>query len=662
MGAKKIAEVSTETLLIEEISRVINEVTGVQLGQKQYALVQGRLAKRLRDLKITDPLEYSRYYNANESIEIGILTSLLTTHHTFFFREFQHFEYLLKVSLPAIIKSHRENGLKKIRVWSAACSRGQEVYSLTMFLKAHLAEIAPEMDYEIIGSDVCEESVSIAKNGVYAWDELRIVPSRYLEGNWSRGSGDIANFVRAKDGVRKGVGFQVLNLQELEKKPFGIAPRFDLIFCRNVFIYFNQTQIKAIVSEMLKLLSPKGHLFIGLSESLNGLGLPLDWSGPSVYSLKSEGPVSNVVKFPTPAEKAAATKSAAKSLDSAVVAHGSKPSPTSTVPTEDQANVTPQVMAARTLRVLCVDDSPTVLLLLKKILTPSRGFEIVGTASNGVEAAEKARLLKPDVLTLDIHMPVMSGVEFLEKHYATLGAPVVVVSSVPREDTSLAYRCLELGASDYIEKPSVQNLEQIEEEMLFKLRVADENWRNAKSPNTRSRALKLDASFARPPAILLPEGKLRVIVSSFGSRDVAAILLKGFRGTQPPTVLMFDGAGEVLKDWVSKNAPKIYGSKTQIPQTLRDLEPGAVSFMDLDKGLELLAKQGHSFITSALVIGPLSKAMVQKIVGCSVNHLIVEDLGAETPQALIPKARLIVPLTSFVYESDRFLAESGSKK
>jgi hypothetical protein len=151
-------------------------------------------------------------------------------------------------------------------------------------------------------------------------------------------------------------------------------------------------------------------------------------------------------------------------------------------------------------------------------------------------------------------------------------------------------------------------------------------------------------------------------MSSFASRDVATILLKGFRGTQPPTILMFDGAGDVLKDWVAKNAPLIHGGKAPTPQLLRDLQPGTVTFMDLDKGLELMAKQGHSFITSALAVGPLSKAMVQKIVACSVNHLIVEDLGADTPQAIIPKARLIVPLTSFVYESDRFLAESGAKK
>src|SRR4051812_37218468 len=127
MGAKKMTEAASEAELVAEVARLVTEVTGVQLGPKQIPLVQGRLVKRMRDLRISDPRDYSRYYNAHEQIEIGILISLITTHHTFFFREFQHFEYLLKVTLPTIVKSHKEAGLKTIRIWSAACSRGHEV-------------------------------------------------------------------------------------------------------------------------------------------------------------------------------------------------------------------------------------------------------------------------------------------------------------------------------------------------------------------------------------------------------------------------------------------------------------------------------------------------------------------------------------------------------
>ena len=658
MGAKKIAETTVEADLIREISRVISDITGVQLGEKQQPLVQGRLSKRMRDLKISDPLEYARYYNANETIEIGILVSLMTTHHTFFFREFQHFEYLLKVSLPTIIKSHREKGLKTIRIWSAACSRGQEVYSISMFLKLHLPQLAPDMNYELVGSDICEESIAIAKNGVYNWDELRPVPSLYLQGNWSKGTGDIAQYVRAKDDLRKPTSFKLVNLIELEKsQPFGPNPqKFDVIFCRNVFIYFSHPQIKAITEQLLKNLNPAGHLFVGLSESLNGMGLPIEWVGPSVYEQKK----TDLKAKAKPAAAVLPMRSNAAAPAPAGASAKPAPAPASAYSASMPPGIQPPV--SKRLRVLCVDDSPTVLLLLKRILTSDKGFDIVGTASDGIEAAEKVKALKPDVMTLDIHMPRMTGVEFLEKHFKEIKTPVVVVSSVPRDDATLAYKCLEYGASDYIEKPSAANLDKVEEELIFKLRVAEESWRQANNGPTRSRASELDASFRRPPAILRPEGKLRVVVANFSSRDVVQVLMKGFTGAQPATVVLVEGAGDLFPEWVKKIATQMPGGKADEPKNLRDLRAGSISFMDMNKGAELLKKEGGAYTSSCLVVGPLSRTMVGQIAKLNVNHIIMEDRGPDNPRELMTKVRLVVPLTSFVYESDRFLAESGVRK
>jgi chemotaxis protein methyltransferase CheR len=177
MNTPKISEDVNEKQLIAEVSRIISDITGIQLGDKQFALVQGRLAKRMRELRVETPSDYARHLNANYGIEVGVLTSLLTTHHTYFFREFVHFEYLLKNTLPGVIAEHRAKGENTIRIWSAACSRGQEVYSLSMFLHHHLPTIAPDMKFEIVGSDVCEESIAIAKNGVYTWDEIKAVPA-----------------------------------------------------------------------------------------------------------------------------------------------------------------------------------------------------------------------------------------------------------------------------------------------------------------------------------------------------------------------------------------------------------------------------------------------------------------------------------------------------
>ena len=106
MKAMRIAENVNEAELIRAVSRLISDITGVQLGEKQYALVQGRLGKRMRELQLPTPTAYARHFNENHGVEVGVLTSLLTTHHTYFFREFQHFEHLLKVTLPALVSGH----------------------------------------------------------------------------------------------------------------------------------------------------------------------------------------------------------------------------------------------------------------------------------------------------------------------------------------------------------------------------------------------------------------------------------------------------------------------------------------------------------------------------------------------------------------------------
>lgn len=645
MGARKIAETATEFELISEVSRVISDVTGIQLGPKQASLVQSRLAKRLRELKITDPLEYARYYNNNETVEVGVLVSLLTTHHTYFFREFQHFEFLLQITLPKLIRQMREEGRNRIRIWSAACSRGHEVYSLSMFLRAHLPAIAPDMDFEVIGSDVCEESIAIAKNGVYGWEELRTIPSMYLQGNWVRGTGNIANFVRAKDVVRQGTSFRMINLQDLDKEPFGPTPEpFDIIFIRNVFIYFNHSQIRRISNEIFRLLSKRGQVFVGLSESLNGLSLPVEWVGPSVYELKHSN------------------EKTAKVVPLRALENAAEAGQVAMAPAETQPFSSVLAHDIRKIRVLCVDDSPTVLLLLKRILIPAKGFEVVGTASDGIDATEKAKSLKPDIITLDIHMPRMTGVEFLERHAAELKAPVLIVSSVPRDDAALAYRCLELGAVDYIEKPSTQNLEKVEEELHFKLRVADETWRKANSGGGRSRALELEASFRRPPPILNPNGKLRVVICSFASRDVVSVLLRGFTGIQPGTLVLLDGGGDLLPEWIARESGKTAGGKGRPPGTLKEIVPGTVHYCEFHEGLRLLKEESGALVKSTMAIGPLSRAMVEGIKNLSIHHLILEDRGLENPRGLLTKVSMILPLTSFVYESNRYLAESDAQK
>jgi chemotaxis protein methyltransferase CheR len=187
--------------VIDEVSRVVTEITGVQLGEQQRAMVQNRLMKRCSELGLASEREYADYFRRNRDSETQALVSLLTTHHTYFFREFAHFEYLAD-HLPELVQTVRARGDKTLRIWSAACSRGQEAYSLAMLLAAYLPRLAPELTVQILGTDVDSESVAVARNGVYKRREIVEIPQHLAADHWARGSGAISDFVRAKAGPK----------------------------------------------------------------------------------------------------------------------------------------------------------------------------------------------------------------------------------------------------------------------------------------------------------------------------------------------------------------------------------------------------------------------------------------------------------------------------
>ena len=431
---------------VKRVSELVIKATGIQLGPKQHAMVLSRLSKRMSDLKISDFRKYVEHLEAHLESETTVLTSLLTTHHTYFFREFSHFEYLDRQGLKQLVDGAKKRGDNKLRVWSAACSHGQEVYSLAMFLNYHLPKVAPGFSFEILGTDVDQDSVARAANGVYKHREISEVPMIYLDQNWARGTGEIKDFVKAKANLKNHCKFKTMSLLNLSKRD--LTQPFDLIFCRNVFIYFNQDQIKEITTQLLTFLAPTGIFIIGISESLHGLKLPLKVLGPSVYAIN----------------RSTTENAAEKFVSSQRVA----PIPT--------AAATPEI-----LRVLCVDDSPSVLKLLNKVLHKESGFEIVATAGNGIEAREALRKHKIDVVTLDIHMPVQTGLEYLQANFNSSHPPVVMISSVARDNADLAMKALELGASDYIEKPALSNVEERGNEIAAKLRSAVRNKSSARS-------------------------------------------------------------------------------------------------------------------------------------------------------------------------------------
>jgi chemotaxis protein methyltransferase CheR len=547
---------------LQEVCRIVSEMAGIQLGEKQYAMVESRLRSRMMRLKIEKFDDYLPYLQNHLKEESQALLSLLTTHHTYFFREFTQFEFLIERGLRELIDAARARPDRTIKIWSAACSRGQEVYSLAMFFERHLASMAPDLKFEIYGTDVDPESIATAKNGVYRVEEVRQSPSIYVEGHWIRGQEEISDFMKAKSQLKSYCHFQVVNL--FEPQNFLQGKIFDLILCRNVFIYFSADQIKKVTEQILSHLQPHGIYMLGVSESLNGMQLPLASGGPSIYRHK---------EF-----------------------------------VQGTSSKTPALISEKILEVLCVDDSPTILSMLNKILSSEKGFRVKATASQGQQALDLLKREKFDVITLDLHMPVMDGLEFL-RNRGEGNTPVLIVSSVQRDDVNEAQKAIELGASDYIEKPTLQNIEEAGNQIRSKLKTV-----------FKSRQIPALKAVSGPkPSLLVTKSRFRKKVLIVDDSKVMREILKQIISADPELEVMGEAdrpsAAEVILQkqkpdvmtldiympemdgvtWLRKAYP-LYKiptvmissiSREEGPKVLQALECGAVDYMQKPEMSEL---------------------------------------------------------------------------
>ncbi len=636
--------------VVDEISKLITQITGNQFNEKQKSMVELRLQKRCLELKIQGLENYYHYFKAHQQNEINSLVSLLTTHHTFFFREFLHFQYLEDHVLAALIPIVRQRPDKKIRIWSAACSKGHEVYSLAMFFDFMLKQLAPDLSYHILGSDIDAESLTIAHNGVYSRKDIKEVPMNFLDNHWDRGAGEISDFVKVKNSLKANVSFKKMNLLSI---PDDFTARFDIIFCRNVFIYFDANQVKASSIELIKHLEPHGYYFIGISESLTGLNLPLVSRGPSIYtklsvlsnqnSVGGQTTMSNQAKQKPVTTPASASKLIPSPTPAAPVAVAA-PSPT-IVPFEN-------LEKKSTLRVLCVDDSVSILSLLGKILSPEEGFEVVGTANDGSEIAEKIRTLKPDIITLDIHMPNQTGVEYLQKNFYSGHPPVVMVSSVSREESNLALQALQSGASDYVEKPALSNIRDVSDEIRRKLRSAYRSRLYIQNKNS----LKLDESFQKSVQIQYPHKFIRIILAQLSDKARLQAIIKECGKQQPPTFILLDGAKDTLEGFAQTIG---FRNKTVGTWPTQALQADEIFIADAKQFSTYFSSRVKEIPASILIMGEVSPNLSNVLENWKQAQILVEDLGPKSNgHSPFRKYQTdIVPVTSFAYMSVEFLSK-----
>jgi chemotaxis protein methyltransferase CheR len=607
--------------LIDKVSNVVHKISGNRLGEKQAYMVETRVKKRMMELGLKTPEEYMKYIDQNLDHESYILVGLITTHHTFFFREFPHFE-ILKARLPELLAGAKKRGDKTLMVWSAACSRGHEVYSLAMFLDFHIPQIDPSMSYKILGTDIDGESVKIANNGVYHQNEIKEIPMNFMGNNWAKGTGDIAMYAKVKAVLKTKCEFKPGNLLKISEAVKD--QKFDVIFCRNVFIYFEAHQIEMISKDLMARLQPHGIYFSGISEPLSGLKLELHSIGPSAYIHKAAAP-----KPATPA-----TASTASNV----------------LPMKTPA-ATPVSYQPQILKVMCVDDSPSILTLLKKVLTPEQGFEVVATAINGIDAMEKLKTVKVDLMTLDIHMPEMDGVTYLEKNHNKSHPPVMIISSASRADSDTAMRAFKFGASDYVEKPALTNLEERGEEIRTKLR-------SIAGSSTRSMSVSsFDKENQKSFVIANPEKKMRIMLGSLSDLPMLKMFFSDLDNSQPPSLVFFEGQGEILEGIVKEHQRDFKKNVVFFENMDTKLEANTIYFVDFKKFFGGIHKKYGTCPTSIMAYGNTSNHAAKQVSEWKGVELLLEDLGERNAKhPLKAYASDVVPATSFPYMSCRYLS------
>jgi chemotaxis protein methyltransferase CheR len=247
----------------------LHDETGIDLKPGRETLVAGRLERRLRHHGLATYSEYIRLLlEPGHDTEVSLAVDLLTTNETSFFREQRHFD-----RLPAMLPPVGTG--RPIRIWSAASSTGEEAYSIALTLMAELRG----RTWEVLGTDVSGRVLEVARRGLYPIEAADRIPPPLLRAHCLRGRGEYEGFLAMGGEVRSHATFRYANLTRLDDD----LGEFDVVFLRNVMIYFNPETKTGLLERVARMLHPGGYLLIGHAESLNGLRVPFDAVAPSIY-------------------------------------------------------------------------------------------------------------------------------------------------------------------------------------------------------------------------------------------------------------------------------------------------------------------------------------------------------------------------------------------
>lgn len=259
-------------------SSFIENSCGIRMPEAKKFMLESRLRKRLRQLELTSFRDYYDYLSSPNGLknELVNMIDVVTTNKTDFFRESAHFSYLVDSVLPGIPEAELMRG---IRLWSAGCSSGEEPYTLAMVLSEY-KRTQKEFHFSILATDICTTVLESARLGIYEEEKIAPIPLELKKRYLLRSKDKSRRVVRMCPEIRSPITFRRLNLMD---ETFDIGPPVRIIFCRNVIIYFDRQTQEKLLNRFCRYLLPGGYLFLGHSETLNGLDVPLVQVNSTIY-------------------------------------------------------------------------------------------------------------------------------------------------------------------------------------------------------------------------------------------------------------------------------------------------------------------------------------------------------------------------------------------
>lgn len=259
------------------IRKLIAENAGININQGKRELVYARLSKRLRALELNSFREYCRRIEDGDHYELVNCIDAITTNVTYFFRENHHFEFLSEVILPSFITDSPQSLKRRLRIWSAGCSTGEEAYSIEIILR-QFREL-DNWDVKILATDLSTNVLEVARDGIYRRSQVENVTKENLR-KWFRKNTHDKNLIKVKKELKRRIYFKHLNLNQAWK----INGPIDVIFCRNVVIYFDKDTQKRLFDRFADILSDNGYLIIGHSETMFGVSDRFNMVSRTIYT------------------------------------------------------------------------------------------------------------------------------------------------------------------------------------------------------------------------------------------------------------------------------------------------------------------------------------------------------------------------------------------